>query len=274
MTTLRTVYRFEGPKTDLNAIRAKLNRVARSPRLMRVELRISSQAAMPIHLGHARTALMDLLRERGLKQVAVSVRPFDLPLDDALGEHQLTLVEAPRPPSWWARWMARLHSRWLRPGAPAAGGVRLEPACAGVANVAVSKTAPQGESDALSRQAMAQLMRRAARSALRGLPDLDNVEWDVQAIEVRVRSRELHAVAKSMVPSGATAMVQWLASQGNRTDLHATAQCRVVVELLPDPACETGQTYMVGEGDVSIDLEAQPSGSSSVLAGTETPVTL
>lgn len=263
MTHQRTVYRFEGPQANLDSICKKVNREVRGHRLQRLELRVSSQAHPPIHLGQARTSLMDLLRERGLNRVAVSVRPFELPLDDGLGEHQLVLIETPKPPSWWsnlARWLVhRVKGRSGRAAThrtePGLSPAETIPATLqGARQVRPNVAPPPGP----SRREVSQLIKRACLQSLRDMPVDESGHWTVQHIEVRIRSAELCQAAGPLLPSVASVFVQWMAREAQRTDLKAAPNATVTVQQLPDAASTDTSTVLVGEGDLSIEIQAAP----------------
>jgi hypothetical protein len=257
MTHQRTTYRLEGNQANLQAIRKKVNRVVRGNRLCRLELRVSSQAHPPINLGQARTALMDLLRERGLNQVAVSVRPFELALEDGLGEHQLVLVETPKPPSVWAQLATWLHSAFKsKHPRSAAAPERLEPNIQPGNAVPVLNNLPKPTGP--SRQEVSRLIKRASLLALRDMPVDEAGHWTVEHIHVRIRSAELCVAASPLLPSVASVFVQWMAREAQRSDLQTSPSATVLVEQLPGAGSEAASTVLVGEGDLSISLRATP----------------
>ena len=274
MNHQRTTYRFEGTQANLDSIRKKVNREVRGNRLCRLELRVSSQAHPPIHLGQARAALMDLLRERGLNKVAVSVRPFDLPLDDGLGEHQLVLVETPKPPSWWHNLGAWLQ-RCMKGRTVPTTANRTEPRVADAAVVpapspVVNTNRPAEPTLGPSRREVSQLIKRACIVALRDMPVDESGQWTVNHIDVRIRSAALCQAASPLLPSVASVFVQWMAREAQRTDLKAAPTATVTVQQLPDVASDDTVTLLVGEGDLSIQIHATPD-DKFAQAGTGVP---
>lgn len=274
MNHQRTTYRFEGKQANLPSICKRVNREVRGSRLCRLELRVSSQTQPPIHLGQARAALMDLLRERGLNQVAVSVRPFELPLDDGLGEHQLVLVESPKPPSWWSRAGAWLRRRLKVSGANPSTQ-RTEPGLtaadsAPASTLASSQAHPAVPTPGPSRREVSQLIQRACLVALRDMPVDDSGQWTVNHIDVRIRSATLCQAASPLLPSVASVFVQWMAREAQRTDLRAAPTATVTVRQLPDVASDETITLLVGEGDLSIEIHATPD-DKFAQAGTGVP---
>lgn len=272
MNHQRTTYRFEGNQANLPSICKKVNRVVRGNRLHRLELRVSSQSNPPIHLGQARTSLMELLRERGLNRVAVSVRPYELPLDDGLGEHQLVLIETPKPLSWWSHlgnWFQRslkgrrsgTPAQRLDPGLPAAAAESVTTQARNLAPLQV--TGP-------SRREVSQLIKRACLLALRDMPVNESGHWTVEHIDVRIRSAALSEVASPLLPSVASVFVQWMAREGQRTDMKVASTATVTVQQLPDVALNDSATVLVGEGDLSIEIRATPA-ELVVDAGTDLP---
>jgi hypothetical protein len=270
MTLQRSTFQFEDRVDCLKAIEAQLNRAARSHRLTRVELRLSSLARFPIAMGNARAALTRLLRERGLTRVAVSVRPFDLPLDDALGEHQLILIESPKAPAWWAKLGHWLLSR-LKQRLSMLGSSQRAKNTANVAKDDLSTKTPDSSKKALSPLEAGDLIKRAALVELRNWRAQSGIVLEVERIHVRIRSRALYEVAVPLLPSTAGVFLKWIGKVGQRNDLVAIDGITMRLEELPEVSGEEVGTLLVGDGDISIELTMVAGESPSFEGGTDLP---
>lgn len=157
-------------QATLAGITGAINQHLGQTPLVRVELRYSTQARVPLAPQLAKQRIANLLREHGHGITEVSVRAHEGLIDDATGEHLLRLfpAELPRPAlspqpndtarplRGWRAWLARWFPNWF--GAPVPvpppgrGATRPQPAVASAEAVAklrlaVRKGATQVEID-------------------------------------------------------------------------------------------------------------------------------
>jgi hypothetical protein len=212
--------RLSGRQATLEAVIRQLDRSMGQQTLARVELRYSSEAQVRLVPDKAKDAIRNLLLENGQKQVAVSVRSHDGPMDDATGDHVLRLYPVSQAEPARARpvagrrtgfrgWLARWFPAFFPVGGVAADTPRQEPT--------VQATMGRKQVvDELRRAVVQGCAYHRAGGARGGLaPD---PAAPVQAAQLIVRLPEMHAVLAAMLQaeqrSGHSFMRQALAAEG------------------------------------------------------------
>ncbi|MBK7000378.1 MAG: hypothetical protein IPH35_10505 [Rhodoferax sp.] len=250
--------RLAGKEASLNHIIRTINRqLGLLPVISRVELRYSSQSENKLAPQMVKDSIAKLLREHGLGQAAVSVRPHAGPIDDASGEHLLRLHHAepkeapphtPRP-GVLRLWLARVFPHWFAV-APAA-------TAAGAANT--SQAQATRKTPTLTNPQAVDYLRRAVAQAADYMETQTNTAIDTTSNQVRearivVRLDELHAVLGPMLQGQANAV---LAAQSIGDMLRAkglSVAPTFSVGYAFEPHVETIGTSLASETDLQVVL--------------------
>lgn len=246
MTTLATLpftsYQIADTQS-VDAITGKLNRHLRGQRLRRVELRHTTAAGFDP--GAVRAAISGLLRQQGLGQVEVSVRPIENPLDNAAGQHLLSLFELPKPPGLWGRLLGQLK-RLL--GSRQVDTARTEPAL----RAPTSPTLPaQKAIEAL--KAASHLAHAAFRKQHGSNPPA--------AVRVVVRDAALHATLAPLIQPRAPSAADWFARELQPGVPTLPGHWQVAYHYEAPPADDASGTALMGGSDIEVSL-LQDAGSN------------
>jgi hypothetical protein len=225
----------------LNAITAKLNKHLRNQRLHRVELRHTTSSRFDP--GAVRAAISGLLRQQGLGQVQVSVRAIENPLDNAAGQHLLSLFEAPKPPGLLERLPGKLMALF-------AGG---------------SKPTASARQDPPLHQKTATLTTQKAIAVLKSASQLAYAAYRKQhgntppaAVGVVVRDGGLHAALAPLIEHQAQAASDWFARELQPGTPAAPGHWKVTYHYEAPPADDDSGTAVMGGSDIEISLTATP----------------
>jgi hypothetical protein len=128
MNTIETS--LTGHDASIKGITRYVNRHLGAAPLARVEVYFPSQLVKTFDSLGAKKSIAALLREHGMGQALVSVRPFEGVIDDAEGDFLVRLIPAPHSTTPTLRgglvtWLARLFPRWFVP-AQATGVAQAE----------------------------------------------------------------------------------------------------------------------------------------------------
>lgn len=256
MTETATTFRLPAERTSPAALVQQVHRRLKGRHWARIEVRFSSQTAGRFPIDMVRDQLAALASEAGLK-CAVSVRPIEMPLDDALGQHIVRLVPPPGRPEVQALaagggWRTRLLKRWPLlarfGGAPAAA----QPERESLAEASELERQAEPQAAAVSqRQATELLLRALAAAVADEVPALAKVP--VRRVVVTVRNDALHTALRRLTVDDAPRAADWLRRQLLETHRFAVDP---VLQLLyrHEPKVLGEGTRAAGGGDLELHL--------------------
>ncbi len=255
MTETATTFSLPADRTSPAALVQQVHRRLKGRHWARIEVRFSTQAAGAFPIDLVRDQLAALAGEAGLK-CAVSVRPIEMPLDDALGQHIVRLVPPPgraevKAPAAGG-WLARLLQRWPRlarfGGAPAAAQDQAE---ATAQATAPSRQAAPPVAAVSQRQATELLLRALAAAVADEVPAL--AKLPVRRVVVTVRNDELHAALRRLTVDDAPRAADWLRRQLQETHRFAVDP-GLELQYRHEPKVLGEGTRAAGGGDLELHL--------------------
>jgi hypothetical protein len=263
--------RLSGNKATLDGVIHCLNRHMGTGPLARVELRYSTEARERMAPDRAKEAIRKLLLECGQKQVAVSVRSHDGPMDDATGDHVLRLIPSsqaaaarpmpvPRRRSGLMALLARWFPMFFAPADAAEDPPRVEP----VGPVAMSRKDAVAE----LRRAIAQGCAYYRAGGMDSGPPQDP-EAPVHAVALIVRLPALHAVLDPMIEAEQTSGHKFMRQALTIGGLTVGANLVVTYEFRERTQGD-GTSY-ASDADVELAIRATGGGSVSPADGTLMP---
>lgn len=241
----------------LKAITAKLNKHLRNQRLNRVELRHTTTSRFDP--GAVRAAISGLLRQQGLGQVQVSVRAIENPLDNAAGQHLLSLFEAPKPPGLLERMLDKLKGRFASSGKATAIPWQEPPL--------------REEKTALSAQKAIAALKNASHLACTAYRK-QHGNTPPAAVSVVVRDAGLHAALAPLIKPKAQSAADWFARELQPGTPAAPGHWQVAYHYEAPPADDASGTALMGGSDIEISLsvtQSETSRQDADLPSTATP---
>lgn len=247
-------FRLSGRLASTLGITRLINRHLRARSLRRVEVRLSSQTAPPVHAQEVQSAIRALLREHGTV-AEVSVRAVASPIEDALGEHTVRLIHVDEPPAprWpWPKWVRRWLARWFpdtaKSGAPATPAQHAGPR--------ETDTTPK-----VSQRQAVELLKTALAAAVEAEgPGLS--KQPITQAHITVRQPSLHAAMQPLLAKDPTGGASWIARLLSDHRLQA-ADNLVVKYAFAAPQGGEG-TVVAGGSDIEVWLS--PDAGRSPLA--------
>ena len=211
-TTLEPIeFRLASKTAAVTELVKAVNRHIKSKPLLRVEVRFSSQAAQGFDADRARQELRGLLSEHGHVGTAVSVRPIELPIQDAFGEHIVRLYPkppAPRQDGWPQRLGERWSGWWTARGSKAPANSRTDEPTLGAP--AATPAPAAASAPAISATIAAHELRKALLLALKLRGKQAGAAAAIHAVSITVRNAELHRALAPLVGSQQDHTARWV----------------------------------------------------------------
>ena len=264
--------RLAGKEAHLNHIVRVVNRHIGTLAITRVELRYSTQSVTKLAPQVAKVSIAKLLREHGLGQAAISVRPHEGPLDDSTGEHVLRLhhlerKEEPQQTKGGLRhWLARIFPLWFQ--VPATEGQAVSP----------SKQPTVQNKPAISNAAAVNFLRQAVEQAAKYkvtetstalVSEAEATQQQMQHAQVIVRLDNLHAALSPMLQGASNAAHAGKFIGDMLRTLGLAVAPTFTVAYTYQEREQTDNTSLANETDVEVVLQKHTSHEPTYTLGVE-----
>lgn len=240
MTDVIQTHHLSASVANEDSIVNTLARHAHPKRLHRVQVRLCSGSAVNQQV--LQQKILVLLGQKNIRS-AVSVRPFEPgSAQNAQGMHELTLFE--HPPAWKV-WLAKLGL------GKRATRVQTDPV-----SPPYRPDVPPTPPKAATIPHYNPKLHEAFRQAIAPYTVSNLGDWVVQTMVFNYRDQQAHDILAPMISAmPAAELLAYLAEQAGRNDL-VPANVLTVSQHMHSQVGQT--TMLVGQGDLWVDVVAQP----------------
>jgi hypothetical protein len=259
--------RLEGRQATLEALASFIHRHLPHGPFHRIEVQLSSHAKRPLDRITVQHRVIALLKAHGHPQAAISVRPFDNRLDDALGANQVRLIPVPSestqgqiPHETAQSPFAKAWRQWARLLGIRGGGQTSAPPSKGQPSGGPQVHAASDAPPPLPARDAAKLYDRAILLAAASWP----AQQRVGRAKIVVRNLPLHRAMRDLVEADLAGAERHIRDRLRKADLNLADPLLVTYRF--EPPAETQGTVYLAESDLEVQLD-EPQAASVWASG-------